>query len=412
MRTSGFTEQGTPRPDGRSSAGYGPPQPGVVPLQLPSASLQYGPSGLSLFSPGMPAAGVAAGDADEPAQLDARGLFYNHADRTQPKGDDVFTAGHPMAAWSASPLSNDTHGLLGAAAAALRDAPARAVNGSGAVHVPFPSHAGGHVHASTVGLVGGPRGEVALVAASGSLIPPGGALARPVGDSYRSYTHHWSSESSSMPVPRRQARAPPMQLNIRPMRNGGAPESSATDTAAPSSSAPGLPLAPAPVTLDAVVRAMAVGFKAVGKKLVRLQKSVDGLAKVVGTSAGKLDNFSVLAQSVTTADGVTAAALAELKAAHINAADAPGGDGEGGSAHSNKDPVVDRNAIDLLLPELRDNFRDVADATSAYQTGSLHNRLLLDATTKTLDITASEASTFLHSRVRLPSRPSPTGYTT
>lgn len=69
-------------------------------------------------------------------------------------------------------------------------------------------------------------------------------------------------------------------------------------------------------------------------------------------------------------------------------------------------------AEDLLLPELRDNFRDVADATSAYQTGSLHNRLLLDATTKTLDITASEASTFLHSRVRLPSRPSPTGYTT
>lgn len=246
MRTSSFTEQGTPRPDGRSSAGYGPPQPGVVPLQLPSASLQYGPSGLSLFSPGMPAAGVAAGDADEPAQLDARGLFYNHADRTLPNGDDVFTAGHPMAAWSASPLSNDTHGLLGAAAAALRDAPARAVNGSGAVHVPFPSHAGGHVHASTVGLGGGPRGEVALVAASGSLIPPGGALARPVGDSYRSYTHHWSSESSSMPVPRPQARAPPMQLNIRPMRNGGAPESSATDTAAPSSSAPGLPLAPAP----------------------------------------------------------------------------------------------------------------------------------------------------------------------
>lgn len=57
MRTSSFTEQGTPCPDGRSSEGYGPPQPGVVHLQLPSASLQYGPSGLYLFSPGMLAAG-------------------------------------------------------------------------------------------------------------------------------------------------------------------------------------------------------------------------------------------------------------------------------------------------------------------------------------------------------------------
>ncbi|KAK1862537.1 hypothetical protein I4F81_005105 [Pyropia yezoensis] len=85
-----------------------------------------------------------------------------------------------------------------------------------------------------------------------------------------------------------------MQLNIRPMRNGGVLESSATDTEAPSTSA----------------AVLAVGLKAVDTRLVRLQKSVDGLASVVGTSAGKLDNFSVLAQSMTTARGVTAVALA------------------------------------------------------------------------------------------------------
>lgn len=171
-----------------------------------------------------------------------------------------------------------------------------------------------------------------------------------------------------------------MQLNIRPMRNGGVLESSATDTEAPSTSAAVLagtmaaPAAPAqavpqpeslgtsaepacsaggastatplsgrhgragarpryplpkrrgtagpaggrtssaspaaPVTLDLAVRALAFGLKAVDTRLVRLQKSVDGLASVVGTSAGKLDNFRVLAQSMTTARGVTAVALA------------------------------------------------------------------------------------------------------
>ncbi|KAK1863757.1 hypothetical protein I4F81_006311 [Pyropia yezoensis] len=325
----------------------------------------------------------------------------------------------------------------------------------------------------------------AVAAGDRSLALPGGRSRARVGDSSHPHAQNWSSDASTMPVHWGRRRVPPMELDIRPMRNGGAPDSSTTHIAtppasltgqadapaAPSAAAPAVPppasrytgaerslparaashatpptgrrgragarsrspspkrrgtagsagVRPAaaqpgaPVTLDVVVRALAFGFKAVDNRLLRLQKSVDGISNVVGTSAGKLDNFNVWAQSVTSAQGVTAAALAELQAASSgNGSGSPAAAaGNGTPAPIDREAEVDENAVargkadrvkDLLLPELRKNLCNAADATSVYQASSSHNRMLLRLTMEELSLSATDASAFLHSRVRFPSK--------
>lgn len=190
--------------------------------------------------------------------------------------------------------------------------------------------------------------------------------------------------------------------------------SAAVRPAQPASGLPLLNRVP-PVTRDVVVRALAFGLKAVDNRLLRLQKSVDGISNVVGTSARKLDNFNVLAQSLTCAQGVTAAALAELQAAssgHGSRSPATAA-GDGTPASIYREAEVEENAIargqadrvkDLLLPELRKNLCNAADATSVYQTSSWHNRMPLRLTMQELSLSATDASAFLHSRVRFPSK--------
>lgn len=449
-----------------------------------------------------------------------------------------------MAAWSASPLSTDTYGSTAAAAAASRAGSACALNGD-VPPMPLPSYDGRPRGAdgNAVQLNSDRHEEDAVAAGDRSLALPGGRSRARVGDSSHPHAQNWSSDASTMPVHRGRGRVPPMELNIRPMRNGGAPDSSTTHiatppafltgqadaSAAPSAAAPAVPppasrctgaerslparaashatpptgrrgragarsRSPspkrrgtagsagvrsagaqpgAPVTLDVVVRALAFGFKAVDNRLLRLQKSLDGISNVVGTSAGKLDNFNVLAQSVTSVQGVTAAALAELQAASSgNGSGSPAAAaGNGTPAPIDREAEVDENAVargkadrvkvclclsgwdtcravqplslrrqllcaqawlltfatlmlsvrsltlpfvlvlvhpcafqDLLLPELRKNLCNAADATSVYQTSSWHNRMLLHLTMEELSLSATDASAFLHSRVRFPSK--------
>lgn len=410
MQGAGYTAQGV-RDDGSpNSSAYAPPPAGDVPQTPPSASLQYGPNGLSSYTPGTTAGGAVA--ADDPSHLDVRGLYYNPVGRALLNGDHVPTTGHPIVALSASPLSMDSPMAQPAAAASTRAAPSRSFQGD-RPPFPVPVYSGRRADGSDVEQGGCPRGG-AVAAGDRSTIPPGRLSTTHIGHSSHPYGGIWSSDSSSMPVAQARRAAPPMDLTIQPMRNGGDLESSGTYCTTPSSylaeaavpaAAPGwagaaptsaaaIPIpqqsraarrgsgatpptgrraragarsrSPSPkrrgtagpacgpaaaaqagthVTIDIVARAVAAGFKAVENKLVRLQKSVDGLSNVVGTSAGKLDNFRVLAQSVTTAQGVTTAALAELKAASNSAAGPSGGAGAGGSAQSAKEPVVDKDAI-------------------------------------------------------------------
>lgn len=472
--------EGPPRSD------YVEAPPAAGPQLLPSASLEYGPNGLSFYSPGVSAGGAAVVDTEEPALLGTRGLYYNRAGRSLLNADNLPTPAHPMAVWSAFPLSTDTYGSTAAAAAASRAGSAGAVNGD-VPPMSLPSYDGRPrvANGNAVELDSNFYGDGAAAAGDRSLVRPGGPSRARVGDSSHPYAQNWSSDASTIPVHRGRGRAPPMELSIRPMRNGGARDSSATHTATPPASLTGQANAPAapsaaalavpppasrstgaeqtlpartaslatpptgrrgragvrsrspspkrrgtagsagvrpaaaqpgaPVTLDAVVRTLAVGFKAVDNKLLRLQKSVDGISNVVGTSAGKLDNFSVLAQSVTSAQGVTAAALAELQAAGSgNGCGSPAAAASDGTpAPIDKEAEVDENAIargkadrvkDLLLPELRKNLCNATDATSVYQTSSWHNRMLLRLTMEESSLSATDASAFLHSRVRFPSK--------
>lgn len=68
-------------------------------------------------------------------------------------------------------------------------------------------------------------------------------------------------------------------------------------------------------------------------------------------------------------------------------------------------------AHNVLLPEMRCNFRDAASATSVFQTNTWLSRLLLVSTMDTLSMSPTDASAFLHLPVRLPSKHSPTGHT-
>lgn len=128
-RNGGLRDRGCLAPKAPLPSDCVKPPSAAGPRLLPSASLEYGPSGLSFYSPGVSAGGAAVVAAHEPALLGMRGLYYNCAGRSLLNADSLPTRAHPMAASSASPLSTDTYGSTAAAAAASRAGWACAVNG-------------------------------------------------------------------------------------------------------------------------------------------------------------------------------------------------------------------------------------------------------------------------------------------
>lgn len=151
----------------------------------------------------------------------------------------------------------------------------------------------------------------------------------------------------SLPARAASHATPPTGRRGRACARSRSPSTKRRGTAGSAGVLPAAAQPGAPVTRDVVVRALAFGLKAVDNRLLRLQKSVDGISNVVGTSAGKLDNFNVLAQSLTSAQGVTAAALAELQAAssgHGSRSPATAA-GDGTPASIDREAEVEENAI-------------------------------------------------------------------
>lgn len=93
----------------------------------------------------------------------------------------------------------------------------------------------------------------------------------------------------------------PRTCDSSPKRGPASPRA-ATVSAAP----------PTVLTLESLAIIVYAGFKGVDGKLVKILRSVDGLSSVVWTAADEYSNMAVLAESVTTAQGVTATALAVI----------------------------------------------------------------------------------------------------
>lgn len=104
--------------------------------------------------------------------------------------------------------------------------------------------------------------------------------------------------------------------------------------------------APTPVTLESLAAMMTSGFKDVDGKLVKIQKSVDGVSSVVSTHADKFNNMAVLAESVTTAQGAATSAVAELRAAAEKIGTAGQGARTGLSEKSNKVDIEQQRTRD------------------------------------------------------------------
>ncbi|KAK1860909.1 hypothetical protein I4F81_003495 [Pyropia yezoensis] len=374
MQRTTNTAQGMPGAEGPPPSDYVQPPSAAGPRLLPSASLEYGPNGLSFYPPGVSAGGAAVAAAREPALLGMRGLYYNRAGRSLLNADNLPTPAHPMAAWSASPLSTDTYGSTAAAAAASRAGSACALNGD-VPPMPLPSYDGRPRGAdgNAVLLNSDLHEEDAVAAGDRSLALPGGRSRARVGDSSHPHAQNWSSDASTMPVHRGRGRAPPMELNIRPMRNGGAPDSSTTHIATPPAFLTGQ------ADASAAPSAAAPAVPPPASRCTGAERSLPARAASHATpQTGRRGRAGARSRSPSPKRRGTAGS------AGVRSAGAQPGA-----------PVT----LDVVVRALAFGFKAV------------DNRLLrlqksVDAASRTwsLSLSATDASAFLHSRVRFPSK--------
>lgn len=312
----------------------------------PLTSLAAGPGGVPLQAHGLPAVPMSATPTDGGMDGSYGGLMYNGTARTllfnnEPSAS--FFRGGPLL--SASPVSQEEEGTD--TVLSWPGDPRRRVTGTGNVAGQAP-------------LLRGPTAAAFPTGADVHGLPAAPVPARFVATSPPAALSG-STDTNVTPVPRGRALRSGMELSFVPLRSSvpssstgldvGTPSADAvlpravTETALPITAAvpptgrrprapprtrspspkrrPAVgargalaaPSPPAPLTLERLAAIMASGLKDVDGKLVKIQKSVDGVSSIVSTHADKFNNMAVLAESVTSAQGATASAVAELRAA-------------------------------------------------------------------------------------------------
>lgn len=137
------------------------------------------------------------------------------------------------------------------------------------------------------------------------------------------------------------AAVPPTGRRARPAARSRSTSPERRSAAAARQQAASVAAPPEPFTLESLAAAMAAGLKGVDVRLLKLQKSVDGVSAAVSASAENFNNMAVLAESVTAARGVTASAVAEMRASNKKNAGAAQASVAGPSLQSNMKAQVD-----------------------------------------------------------------------
>lgn len=368
---SPFPLCGTMHPAGHSSYPGDSATPGGRPAGgghgQPSTSLPYGSGDAAPPAPFMPP-GILGGPRNRGGLNGTNdGLFYSGPARPLLSGGvtdaPFFRGGVP---WSASPVSQEEEGTD--TVLSWPNDPRRRIVGNG-------RDAG---HATTPG---GPALGVFPSGAGVAGLPPATSPARYAASSPPAALSG-STDMASTPVVRGRATRPAMHLSFLPLRStapsssvgedvgpplmadgldrvmpesplavtAGVPPSGRRPRAAPRTRSPSpkrrtaanargaraAPSPPAPVTLESLAAIMASGFKDADGELVKIQKAVDGVSSIVSTHAEKFNNMAVLAESVTTAQGATASAVADLRATAAKIGSAGQGARAGASEKSSK----------------------------------------------------------------------------
>lgn len=314
--------------------------------EQPLASMQNGSGGIPLQAPGMPAAPLSGAGNDGGVDGSSGGLFYNRTARTLLFNNDASASrvrGGPL--WSASPVSQEEEGtdtvlswpgdprrrivatgnVSGQAPLPGGPVPAVFPTGAGVGGLPAAPVPARFVASSPPAALSGstdppvtpvPRGRAPRAGMELSFVPlrstaPSSSTGYDVGPPSaeavlpRAVTESPLAVSAAVPPTGRRPRAGPRTRSPSPKRRSAV--SAREARAAPSP--------PAPLTLESLAAIMASGLKDVDGKLVKIQKTVDGVSSIVSTHAEKFNSMAVLAESVTTAQGATASAVAEVRAA-------------------------------------------------------------------------------------------------